>query len=116
MKKIIALVALAMLTGCETTPATTYYWGNYESLVYNMYKNPGEATADQQVEKLRKDIEAAASKGKPVPPGLFAHIGMLYASMGDAPQAKESLNQELALYPESAVFVDGLISRMEQER
>ncbi|AQT61957.1 MULTISPECIES: DUF4810 domain-containing protein [Cellvibrio] len=113
MKIIVSLVLALCLTGCVNNQ-TTYHWGNYEQVVYDMYKNPGEATADQQLTKLRQDVEIAASKGKPVPPGVFAHMGMLYASMGNSEQAKLSLNEELAHYPESAIFVDGLLTRLEK--
>lgn len=113
MKILLGLSLALCLTGCANND-TTYHWGNYEQVVYDMYKNPGEATADQQLVKLRQDIEIAASKGKPVPPGVFAHMGMLYASMGDSEQAKQSLNEELVRYPESAIFVDGLLTRLEK--
>ncbi len=115
MKKLITGLALSLcLTACVNTPPSAYYWGNYEQLVYDMYKNPGKATPAIQLQKLSNDIEIAQSKGKQVPPGVYAHIGMLYASIGDAGNAKAALEQELHLYPESAIFVDGLIQRMEK--
>lgn len=113
MKILLSLTLALCLVGCANNQ-TTYHWGSYEQVVYDMYKNPGKATADQQLEQLRNDVEIAASKGKPVPPGLFAHMGMLYASMGDSAQAKQALNEELNLYPESAIFVDGMLTRLEQ--
>lgn len=113
MKFLSGLLIALCMTGCANNQ-TTYHWGNYEQVVYNMYKNPEAATADQQLTTLRNDVEIAASKGKPVPPGVFAHMGMLYASMGDSEQAKESLNEELVRYPESAVFVEGLLTRMDK--
>lgn len=113
MKTPLGLVLAFCLTGCVNNQ-TTYHWGNYEQAVYGMYKNPGKMTADQQLTTLHKDVEMAASKGKPVPPGVFAHIGMLHASMGNSEQAKLALNVELIRYPESATFVEGLLSRMEK--
>ncbi len=113
MKTIAGLSLVLLLVGCANNQ-TMYHWGNYEQLVYDMYKNPGEATPDQQLDTLRKDIEIAASKGKPVPPGVYAHMGMLYASIGDSEQAKQALNEELAHYPESAIFVDGMLNRLEK--
>lgn len=113
MKLLTGLLFALYLTGC-TSNQPLYHWGNYEQVVYNMYKNPEATTADQQLAKLREDVEIAASKGRPVPPGVFAHIGMLYASMGDSENAKQSLNEERIRYPESATFVDGLLTRMEK--
>ena len=112
--KIIAAISLVLLLGGCANNQTMYHWGNYENLVYEMYKNPGKATPDQQLNTLRKDIEIAASKGKAVPPGVYAHMGMLYASIGDSEQAKQSLNEELAHYPESAIFLDGMLNRLEK--
>jgi hypothetical protein len=113
MKIIASLSLVLLLSGCANNQ-TMYHWGNYENLVYEMYKNPGKATPDQQLNILRKDIEIAASKGKAVPPGVYAHMGMLYASIGDSEQARQSLNEELACYPESAIFVDGMLNRLEK--
>jgi hypothetical protein len=113
MKLLFALTVSLALFGCANNQ-TTYNWGSYEMLVYDMYKNPSKATADQQLVQLRQDVEYAASKGKPVPPGVFAHMGMLYASMGDSAQAQQALNEELTRYPESAIFVDGMLTRLEQ--
>ena len=112
MRTIACLSLALLLVGCANNQ-TTYHWGNYEQLVYNMYKNPGKATADQQLDTLRKDIETAASKGKPVPPGVYAHMGMLYATIGDSAQAKQALDEEVARYPDSAVFVNNMLGRLE---
>lgn len=113
MKLLLTLCLLFSMIGCANNQSM-YHWGNYEKLVYEMYNNPGKATPDQQLDILRKDIEIAASKGKPVPPGVYAHMGMLYASIGDSENAKQSLNEELARYPESAIFVDGMLTRLEK--
>ena len=113
MKLLSALTITLALLGCANNQ-TTYHWGSYEKLVYDMYKNPGKATADQQLLQLRQDVEQAASKGKAVPPGVFAHMGMLYASLGDSAQAQQSLREELNRYPESAIFVDGMMTRLKQ--
>lgn len=113
MKILASFSLVLLLVGCANNQ-TMYHWGNYEQLVYEMYKNPGKATPDQQLDTLRNDIEIAASKGKPVPPGVHAHMGMLYASVGDREQAKQALNEELVRYPESAIFVDGMLNRLEK--
>lgn len=112
-KIIFSIVALLVITGCANNQQT-YYWGNYEQLVYNSFKNPEQADPATQLEKLQKDISIAATKGKPVPPGVYAHMGMLYASLGKAEEAKASLKQEASLYPESSQFMNVLLNNMEK--
>ncbi len=102
--------ALLLLGGCATQ-GNQYYWGEYEPLIYDMYVNPGAADTDTQVEKLTLTIQQAQSYGMQIPPGLYAHLGMMYAKQGNPALAVEALNEEKAHYPESAKFIDGLMVR-----
>lgn len=116
MKNII-LVSLLGLTcvACVPTQKTMYYWGSYESLIYNMYAKPGEAPPDLQIQKLTEDIQRAQDSGKAVPPGVYGHLGYMYSTVGNLPQATTAFLQEKALYPESAVMIDGFLSRLQQQ-
>lgn len=107
---IKASLGLALLSGCSSNN-NQYYWGEYEALVYQTHIEPGEATPRVQIEKLLADIQQAENVNKPVLPGVYAHLGLMYAANGDKSLALESLNKEKALFPESAVFIDGLIKR-----
>ena len=112
-----ALLALCVLisAGCATKP-DHYYWGHYEPLIYDMYLQPGSADAPTQIEKLTADIDQANSLGKPVPPGVFAHLGFMYAITGNIGKAEDALNNEKALYPESAVLIDGMMKRAREAK
>lgn len=92
-----------------------YYWGDYEQVIYDMYINPGEADPVTQIEKLTATIQKAQSQDMPIPPGLYAHLAMMYAKDGNPGLAKEALNEEKNNFPESATFVDGLIARAKLE-
>lgn len=105
----LALISIAMF-GCETS-SSLYYWGSYESLLYDMYHKPGSAIPEIQIQKLRRDIQVAESRGYKVAPGIYAHLGFMYAALGNKSAAEESFNREKALYPESAVMLDGMIER-----
>lgn len=107
-----ALLALLVLTasGCATR-SDHYYWGHYEPLIYAMYLRPGTADAPTQIDKLTADIEQANSLGKPVPPGVYAHLGFMYAIAGKMGNAEEAFNREKALYPEATVLIDGMMQR-----
>jgi hypothetical protein len=108
-KKTLLILSLLILAGCATP--STYHWGSYEGLVHDMYMEPGNADAATQTQRLTADIEEAASKGKPTPPGVHAHLGYMYSLQGYTDNAKSELLKEKALYPEASVFIDGMIAR-----
>ncbi|OZG72931.1 DUF4810 domain-containing protein [Hahella sp. CCB-MM4] len=108
--KASAVIVLLLLSGCATQKPL-YYWGDYEPVIYDMYNNPGEADTSAQIEKLTATIQRAQSQDMQVPPGLYAHLGMIYAEDGSPELAVEALNEEKALYPESATFIDGMLER-----
>lgn len=114
MKYFSAALIACCLAGCVTTPKTTYYWGTYEQQLYAMYNKPGEAEPAIQIDKLTADIQAAEDAGKPVPPGVHAHLGMLYAMVGNAPQSEAAFLREKTLFPESTVLIDGMLQRAKE--
>lgn len=107
----VGLFSAILFTGCANRAPSMYYWGEYESLIYKMYVEAGTAEADVQIEKLTSDISLASTTGKKVPPGVYAHLGFMYVSKGDANRAIEAFNNEKALFPESAKFIDGMMKR-----
>lgn len=115
LKTTLCLAMLSLLAGCQSTP-TLYSWGSYEGLVYDMYANPGEAEPGVQIEKLTADIEQAKLSGGRTPPGVHAHLGYLYYTQGNKSAALAEFNAEKALFPESTVFIDGMVSRMKKRR
>jgi len=113
MKKIILLTGIfVLLVGCQTQDI--YYWGSYESQLYNMYNKPGKATPTVQIEQLTRDIQQANNKGKPVPPGLYAHLGFMYSIEGKTEKAFAAFNEEKQRFPESAALIDGMLERAKQ--
>jgi len=108
-----ACTAAVVLTGLGcTSTKPLYYWGHYEDLVYDMYVHPGEADPATQVALLNEDIQKAESSNQPVAPGVHAHLGYMYYLQGDLDAAYAQFAAERELYPESAVFIDGMIDRM----
>ena len=110
------LLFSALSAGCVTAPQDHYYWGSYEALILAMYAELGSADPVMQIEKLTADLQQAESIGKPAPPGLHAHLGYLYAMNGNVPLAEAAFNEERALFPESAVFIDGMLERALQNQ
>lgn len=110
MKAVMVMVALLFLAGCAGKQ-THYHWGEYESIVQSMYVEPGSQDPATQIEKLTTDIQQAENKGKPVAPGIYAHLGFMYAIDGKVELSTAAFEQEKALYPESAIFIDGMLKR-----
>jgi hypothetical protein len=110
---VAALIACLLGAGA-CAPQTIYSWGSYEQLVYDMYAKPGKADPGTQIAKLTADVERANAEGKKVPPGIHAHLGYLYYTQGQVAEAAEQLTIEKQLFPESGVFVDGMLARMKR--
>lgn len=109
--KIVTLIALLTgLNGCVSN--TKYYWGEYENLIYTQYQEPGKATPEYQIEKMRADIQRAASKHQPLPPGFYAHLGYQYLQIGKAVQARNCFNEEKRAFPESTVLMDRFLTKI----
>jgi hypothetical protein len=108
----LALAALVAAAGCVTPPRTMYAWCGYEESLYRMYVETGDFDAAVEAQRLAVEVERAQLEGRDVAPGVHAHLAMLCARMGDAAGAEAHLRAEKAAFPESAVFVDGLLARM----
>jgi len=104
-------LALLLLAGCASGPRELYYWGHYEQILYDIYVEPGQADTETQILKLTEDIQRAEAKGLTVAPGIYAHIGVLYANKGELSSAMEAFTREQELFPESKTFISGMISR-----
>jgi len=111
----LALVSMVVTAGCATNK-DLYYWGEYEQLIQNAYIKPGSADTGTQIEKLTADIQKAAATGKRVPPGIYAHLGFLYAMEGKDSQSKAAFKQEEDLYPESRTLIEGMMNRARQSQ
>jgi hypothetical protein len=114
-KFILASVLVStVLGGCATNNTEQYYWGNYEAVIYGHHLKQDEFPIQRQIDILTKDIELASASGKPVAPGVYAHLGMLYGALGDLSAALKALEMEKQLYPDSTVLIQGLENRLNQ--
>jgi hypothetical protein len=105
----MVVCALLLLTACaHQKPVSLYQWGSYQEQVYQHFK--GESP-EQQILALEKDVQVAQAANRPLPPGLLAHLGMLYAETGNDGKAQESLLAEKSRYPESATYIDLLLKK-----
>lgn len=107
---LVVFCTTLFLVGCKTIEPT-YYYGSYPKAVYS-YFNADDVSVSQQITILEEIIEQARGKSKPVPPGVHAHLGMLYFEAGNTEQGLTNFEQEKALFPESASYIDFLINNM----
>jgi hypothetical protein len=109
---LAAVILAALVSSCSASSTTLYRWGDYEDLVYDMYVRPGKADPGTQIERLSADIARTEAAGQKVPPGVHAHLGYLYYGQGQLDSAAAEFTEEKILFPESAAFVDGILTRM----
>jgi len=100
--------AMAVLAaGCA--PQGRFEWGTYEPALYAYYKSPSERALYEK--ELVKTIERGRKSGK-VAPGLCAELGYIRLENGDIAGAQASFDEEMRLFPESRMFLGGVIIRM----
>ncbi|MDH3665222.1 MAG: DUF4810 domain-containing protein [Alphaproteobacteria bacterium] len=117
MAKLATLALAGSLLAACADPGPkppAYGWGGYEDLIYDMYAKPGEATPEVQIEQLSAGIEEAESAGLQAGPGVYAHLGYMQYLTGNVGAARDALERERSLYPESTTFIDGLLKQLEQ--
>jgi hypothetical protein len=107
------MVGVLLTTGCANRPQALYQWGNYQGQVYEHFKTQGQAP-EAQIQVLEADLQKIAASGAKAPPGYHAHLGMLYSFAGRSDQAVQSLMKERALFPESAAYVDFLLTKLKK--
>ena len=102
------IMTLGMLQGCATVTEAGYYWGAYSDTLYKYTKDPNEATLANHVEELEKIIKVSREKSLRVPPGVHAELGYIMSRLGDDVRASVQYENEMALYPESRIFLERL--------
>lgn len=105
--KGISVLALCALTAA-CAPQTRFAWGDYEEALYAYYKDPA------QREIYKKALVAAIDEGRKdnkIAPGLLAELGYLDLEDGNSPEAVSLFREEMALFPESRPFLEGVVQR-----
>ena len=107
----LASAAALLLSGCtDDSPRQLYYWdGAYTSSVYEYLTEEGDASA--QIAALEESLQKAYQRAAKVPPGLHAHLGLLYLSQGNGTKFKAYVEKEAELYPESRDYAMFLLNQ-----
>ena len=101
--------------GCAQPGAPLYMWETYPRQQYAYLLREG-ISPDQQIQEIETHAEKARAANARLPPGLRAHLGMLYLSVGNPGRAMELWNAEKVAFPESTPYMDQLLKRLGQPK
>jgi hypothetical protein len=114
MKKLIYFsLSLFLLCSCTVAPKL-YSWDKYQSTSYNYLKNNDDKSTQELLTSYQHIIEKQTGTRGVVPPGIYADYGFLLLKANKAAEGKEMLQKEIALYPESKIFIDKILKKIEQ--
>lgn len=102
-----------MVVSC-TTQKPLYSWGKYEITSYNYLKNSDEKSTQELIETYQNIIENQKGSRGVVPPGVYADYGFVLLQSNKKEEGKEMLLKEVALYPESKIFIDRILKIIEE--
>ncbi|MBR6026100.1 MAG: DUF4810 domain-containing protein [Neisseriaceae bacterium] len=111
MKNILlCLSAAVLISACasSTSNQPLYHWDNtYSKSVYNhLNKN---SDANMEIAQMEKAAQKAYEKHQKIPPGFYAHLGLLYHDAGNMEKMKENFQKEVELYEESKTYINFLL-------
>ena len=112
---LLVCASVIILTACAANSPrqSLYYWGDFQDQQYTYLK--GKTGPEEGILALEKIREEASSKGKNVPPGLMAQLGILYGMTGRTDRFEEDLQAEKRLFPESSAYVDFLLKKKQEQ-
>ncbi|MGL4227443.1 MAG: DUF4810 domain-containing protein [Tannerellaceae bacterium] len=110
MKFIYLLSIFCLFTSCGSSNEL-YSWGKYDKIVYQFYSDPGDKSTLELKQTYIEMIRKAKKKKKPIPPGICADYGYLLLKDGFQDVAQKYFEMEVALYPESTVFIQQILKR-----
>lgn len=98
--------------GCVSSdaPRNLYYWnGAYSESMYQYMIEEGNIY--EQIDELEETLDYAYQKNLKVPPGMLAHLGLLYSNIGNDDKAQMYLDKEAEIFPESKSYIEFLKSQ-----
>lgn len=114
MKKLfIAAMVAAAFTSCSTTK-TLYSWYDYEDATYQYNKKPTDELKTAMLKQYKKLEEKQKGTRGVVPPGFNSEYGYLLYKTSKKEEGLEYLKKEIALYPESEVYISRIIKQLEK--
>ena len=104
---------ISMLAACAAKgPGPLYLWEAFPRQQYDALLRGG-FSPDEHIRQLEAHAEKARAANVALPPGLRAHLGMLYLGAGNADRARELWKAEILAFPESSAYMDQLIRKLD---
>jgi len=117
MRKIAFIIACSLFLLASCTPQKTLYnWGKYQETSYQYVKTDTDKSYDKLLKAYEYIINNQKEGRRVVPPGIYADYGFLLVKQGKTQEGLKLMKMEVALYPESAVFVGRIIKRLEDKK
>lgn len=91
------------------------YWGSYSETLYQLKKEPSEASLTSHQGELLKIIEKSKGWNILPPPGVCAELAKIYLEQGDKKLALSFLEQEVAHYPEAKPLISRVIGNINKD-
>jgi hypothetical protein len=115
IKNLVFLLCFPLIVMSCATQKTLYNWGNYQEASYQYMKTNTEQDLEKLLERYQYLIDNQKKGRMVVPPGIYAVYGFLLVKKGRVEEGLKLMKMEVALYPESAVFVERIIKRIENQ-
>ena len=103
--RILVILIVLLVSGCATVSESNLYWGKYSHTLYQVKKNPGEASNKAHEEQLLSIVEKSKEKDLMVPPGIYAELGIYALERGDKEIAQKYFQLERETYPEGGALM-----------
>lgn len=116
--KQIACIALcsSLLVACANMhKPPRVYWGSYSETLYQLKKEPSQASLSAHQAELLKILEKSKGWNILPPPGVCAELGKLYLEQGDKTMALSFLEQEVTHYPEAKPLISRVINNINKD-
>ena len=110
--RLAQLTPLVLALAGASCTSTYYEWGRYEDSTYEVMLRPDGFDLQAEIDSLEQQIQETIGHERPIPPGLHAHLGYLHSVAGNPVAARQHFEQEKALFPESARFMDHLLAKL----
>jgi len=108
LSAVALLLASAVLGGCATKPTSLYQWQGYQNNV-DAYFRGDKLSPTAQTQMMEEDLVKIRASGGAVPPGYYAHLGLLYGQQGKLDQFADQMQAERNQFPESETFMNFLL-------
>lgn len=112
LRIVAGVLGAALLVGCAQAPKPMYLWESFPRQQYDTLLRAG-TDRDEQIRDLQAHVEKARADGSVLPPGLRAHLGMLYLAAGNVGEARHLWQAEKAAFPESVPYMNQLLKRLD---